>query len=126
MLDRLIELLNKNSWDYLLGEENVKVLADYLLANGVIAPPCKIGQTVWLCTSPENISGYDFDGDGEQEQVFECIVENVTFYSSGAHQVRCYCNGKFVAHYLRFSDFGKTVFFTREESERALKGGVQE
>ena len=135
MRDRLIELLQEaekkcqdtkqceNCIGFGMGNECVNYLfANYLLANGVIVPPCKIGQTVWLCTSPENIRGYDFDGDGEQKEIFECVVENITFYSSGTHQVRCYCNGKFVAHYLSFSDLGKTVFLTREEAEARLKG----
>ena len=116
MRERLIELLKHE-----FGTKVSEITADWLIENGVVAPPCKIGQTVWLCTSPENISGYDFDGDGEQKEVFECVVENVTFYSKGTNQVRCYCNGKFVAHYLRFSDFGKTVFLTREEAEQALR-----
>lgn len=83
--------------------------------------PCKIGQTVWLVTSPYNISGYEFEGDGEKVKVFECVVESITFYSKGTHQVRCYCNGEFVAHYLRFCDFGKTVFLTPEEANKKLK-----
>ncbi len=116
MRERLIELLKHE-----FGTKVSEITADWLLENGVVIPPCNIGQTVWLCTSPENIRGYDFDGDGEQKEIFECVVENVTFYSSGTHQVRCYCNGKFVAHYLRFSDFGKTVFLTREEAEQALR-----
>ena len=46
MRDRLIKLLNTDmggcDGDY--AEE----LADYLIANGVIVPPCKVGDTVFI------------------------------------------------------------------------------
>lgn len=48
--DRLIELLNADmsgcDGDY--AEE----LADYLIANGVIVPPCKVYDTVWAIENP--------------------------------------------------------------------------
>lgn len=42
MRDRLIEILNDNKapWHYLLCPANIRSLADYLLANGVIVTPC--------------------------------------------------------------------------------------
>lgn len=39
MRDRLIELLDAAPTDY-AGNRNVGVIADHLLANGVILPPC--------------------------------------------------------------------------------------
>ena len=30
----------------------VKELADYLIANGVIVPPCKVDDTVWIIENP--------------------------------------------------------------------------
>ena len=53
MRDRLIELLNKK-YDHFCDQCGVNKdshytenLADYLLANGVIVPPCKVGDTVY-------------------------------------------------------------------------------
>lgn len=125
MRDRLVELLTDNfpHCDNPLQDtydEIVERLANHLIENGVILPPCKVGKTVWICTSPVNISGYEFNGDGEQDEIFECVIGSITFYEQ-SNQVRCYCNGKFVAHYLRLSDFGKTVFLTREDAEKALR-----
>ena len=40
--DRLIELLTKE-----VARPKAYALADHLLANGVIVPPCKVGQTVY-------------------------------------------------------------------------------
>ena len=80
MRDRLIELLEKHVLlKYFLGRMQVEKLADYLLVNGVIVPPCKVGDTVYyICfgkiykgkchaiTRHENslqIHLYDYDGD---------------------------------------------------------------
>lgn len=40
MRDRLVELLG----DYLYSEQ----IADHLIANGVILPPCNVGETLYL------------------------------------------------------------------------------
>ena len=44
--DRLIELISKVQ--YMGGLESK--LADYLIENGVIVPPCKVGDTVYYIT----------------------------------------------------------------------------
>ena len=51
--DRLIELIKQKQnggWRFITGEYTTDVsneyLADYLLANGVIVPPCKVGDYV--------------------------------------------------------------------------------
>lgn len=49
MRDRLIELLEKAD-ETVMGfsiDGDVSRLADYLIANGVIVPPCKVGQTCY-------------------------------------------------------------------------------
>lgn len=57
--DRLVELLKEaddatevHDCDYPTYEEAIQAfytsIADYLLANGVIVPPCKVGDTVWI------------------------------------------------------------------------------
>ena len=96
--ERLIELiLNCERVDLPLPIEYQEHLADYLLANGVIVPPCKVGDAVWEI---------DADNPFEEElQVIESKVEG--FYvgtSRNLHSIDC-----------------KTVFLTKEEAERALK-----
>ena len=46
--EKLIELL-ENAPAAPNGERNVATLADHLLENGIIVPPCKVGQTVYSC-----------------------------------------------------------------------------
>lgn len=44
MRDRLIEFIN---YTRLYGDGTSESIADYLLSNGVIVPPCKVGDTVF-------------------------------------------------------------------------------
>ena len=51
MRERLIELL-RDTFNYTKGvcidfDEAVEINADYLLENGVIVPPCKVGDVVY-------------------------------------------------------------------------------
>ena len=76
---------------------------DYLLDNGVIVPPCKVGDKV-----------YQYDNAG---RIYESEV--VWFYYDKDYKRVVYdCNTE-----LAFSEeaIGKTVFLSREEEENALK-----
>lgn len=112
MRDRLIELLNVDmsgcEGDY--AEE----LADYLLENGVIVPPCKVGDKVYVV---------DYTRFGNM--IFECTIEEISHFTYGTYY---YLN--WGLHIPRFKackedSFGKTVFFTKEEAEAKLKGGEE-
>ena len=78
--------------------------------------PCKVGDTVYAITSPFNLR---LDMEDELD-VFKCVVESISFYKNGMHQLRLYHEGKFVGWLVQFTDLGKTVFLTKEEAEQAL------
>lgn len=83
--------------------------------------PCKVGDTVWVVTSPINVFDYDkYDGDAEYE-VYESFLSSVSYYASG-EQFRIYAKvtNSFIAAYFRECDFGKSIFLTREEAEKKL------
>lgn len=110
MRDRLIELFEKALDEY--GKNNFpcfvsNYLTDYLLANGVIVPPCKVGDTVYYETYTNNGS---------------------TSIGVQPHKIIAHRLIMVTESNCLIADFeiGKTVFLTREEAERALKGGVQE
>ena len=121
MRDRLIELIASkmcekyekdecaSKWNCCCGEclhgRNFEIgdLADHLIANGVIVPPCKVGDTVW-CIFEDNY-GYEY--------VRERIVTGILIRDIGVFLCVGFC------HYIS-SDIGKTVFLTREEAEKAL------
>lgn len=131
--ERLIELI-KSSSQYISEDDGlVERIADHLLANGVIVPPVKVGDTVYgitlkhpcyackACTDfchrncpikdksafvvrKAKVDAVCFlDGDNEIHVQFE-ETKSLHSYSS----TFCFC------------DFGKTVFLTREEAEKAL------
>ena len=118
MRDRLIELIGKS-----FAEESEKRLvitaqytADYLLANGVIVPPCKVGDTVYAVAYNTNIFTY---------AVHRGYIGSIDIRSTGEYIIICHegldDEPKFPNIVGRFTDIGKTVFLTREEAERALK-----
>ena len=86
-------------------------LADYLVEHGVIVLPCKVGDTVWLI---KNV----FNG----EKVVRVIAHRMIDGIGGNRLNPIWLISKY-PYELRFcpSEFGKTVFLTREEAERALK-----
>ena len=127
MRDRLIELLNyipckAECCSALDGGRcgdlgkldrcQIEAITDYLLANGVIVPPCKVGDKVYKIT---------------RNKVKEC---EVTFIGLSADE-RCshfnfvenYADGTFYKSYsMVFDVIGRSVFLTREDVERVLKG----
>ena len=103
----------------------MNALADYedLEEQGLLVRlPCKVGDTVWVVTSPINVFGYDeYDGDAEYE-VYESFLSSVSYYASG-EQFRIYAKvtNSFIAAYFRECDFGESIFLTREDAEKKLE-----
>lgn len=110
MRERLIELLQEFTDNNNGGGSNHR-RADYLLENGVLVPPCKVGDEVYFVCVDENCEDYIDKG-----KVYAISQNENTLWFS----VR-YLSGLRYDH--TSSDFGKTLFFTKEEAERALKGG---
>ena len=79
--------------------------ADYLLANGVIVPPVKYGDSLYIITEVS-------------KAIVETIVLGVWVYEESFTVLTIHGN-------ILNESFGKTVFLTKEEAEEALKGGVQ-
>lgn len=115
MRDRLIELHEEagKEWDCYLdaclenGEELItydEFHADYLLENGVIAPPCKVGDIV-----------YQTDGT----RVYLSTIDEIIYSKN---------NTIYVTEGIAFDEraIGKSIFLTIKEAEKALKEGVKE
>ena len=100
MRDRLIELLNKTFAEQYdkRGLLTAPHTADHLLANGVIVPLCKVGDTVYCLETIGNpINSY--------------VVQNIGITATqGGWGIE-----------RGFNDFGKTVFLTKEQAVQALK-----
>ena len=93
------------------------IIADELIANGVIVPPCKVGDMV-----------YHFSRD--LGAVFPYFVENLNISSMGKNETYWSYEANFhdeetdeLIDGIDFDldDIGKTIFLTREEAEKALE-----
>ena len=104
MRDRLIELLNIIIQP---GEKTLGDIADYFLANGVIVPPCKVGDDVYLIPT---YNGKPYCG------VCKDKVQMIGITSRGVH-----IKAREHHDHNKMYMLGKTVFLTKEEAERALK-----
>lgn len=111
MRDGLIELLNKK-YDHFCDQCGINKdshytgsLADYLLANGVIVPPCKVGDKVYIVAEVTN-------------KIVECTVIGVWI---------CDGNCSIITNQgtIHNKSIGKTAFFNKAEAEKTLKGGRQ-
>lgn len=91
-------------------KQTAEIIADYILANGVVVPPCKVGDTV-----------YEFFDVRGFYDINELIVTNITI---GINPKMCALHTKTKlsgSATIYYDDcFGKTIFFTREEAEKAL------
>lgn len=108
MRERLIELIanEPNSVDSIVAH------ADYLLANGVIVPPCKAGDVCYP------LPRY-------RTPLVERKISRIT-YSKRNIIIGYYENDGQYRPPLRTRILGEDIFLTREDAERALKGGERE
>ena len=124
MRDRLIELLEeaKTQARATIGSLNNgfgEWYADYLLANGVIVPPCKVGDTVYVIEPCTCYNDYDKECVHRRTKATKWI-DIVRLPQK--HHKKCLklFERPFKIEYL--NKIGKTVFLSREEAERALEG----
>ena len=103
MRDRLIELLKDSPMLNVLENEDSEweSAADYLLANGVIVPPCKVGDVVYT-----NIIGTGLHNSFRIETV------DLLGFSNGLYS-------------WTWHNLGQSVFLSIEEAEAKLKGGAE-
>lgn len=116
MRERLIELLSDAEREHLNYEMANKFcpfdeykchseyIADYLIENGVVALPCKVGDIV-----------YQTDGI----RIYELTILDILLHKNKPY---------YETDGIDFDDdaIGKTVFLTREEAEAKLKEGATE
>lgn len=91
-----------------------KVQADHLLVNGVIVPPCKVGDLVYYLNFYNHLMLY-------KDKYYEAEVIRIVITKHGV-SVIIRIRGEHTTYEIPDVEFGKTVFLTREEAKRALKG----
>lgn len=113
MKDRLIDLLDTCERDCGVDFPMPKeIIANDLIANGVIVPPVKVGQTVYSI-STECVTTYHV-----------VAVTLLMTYSMKRMEFQIQnLRGAIIPLY--FEEIGKTVFLTKEEAEAKMKGGAE-
>lgn len=122
MRERLIEVLEKNACrnsdcgklclncpKVALFEGDAEIIADLLLADGWIRPPCKVGQILFVI---------------EAGLIFEAKVRECNYCSNSTSGIHWHIIFKELFA-VSEAHIGKTVFLTRKEAEAALKGGTE-
>lgn len=99
--ERLIEILKMPIYPK-AGVDTAEVVADYLLDNGIIVPPCKVGDTVYFL-------------DLRSRTIRKREVVTILISSPKAILLHL-TDGKLHGA----SDYGISLFKTREEAEKAL------
>jgi hypothetical protein len=101
-------------------DDSIESIADHLLDNGVIVPPCKVGNIVYALHWHW---GTYLKGDIMPYQITNIIItqnkKGVWIKKYRAMEIQ---NGKTIDWQLNFEfdEIGDTVFLTREEAEKAL------
>ena len=116
--ERLIELLKQKSCMFVacdeecdgcgnaeMYESEIESIADHLIANGVIVPPCKVGDTVWFIYNYTQPKKFQISILTMSENHYSFVIET---------------KDRVYKHYCCKDSIGKSVFFTREEAEKAL------
>ncbi len=135
--ERLIKLIKHcTSCEQCFDED----IADHLLANGVIVPPCKVGDVVYVikrcrCGKPEN---YELQDCGRKivaktpkvlarvmfQEVGKRLKPNYTGkieYEVVPKGTICYSIYEKQFTMKMLTEIGKTVFLTKEEAEQVLR-----
>ena len=102
MRERLIEMIQNSVGG--CARHWAEVIADHLLANGVIVPPCNVGDTVYY------LGGFDGTIIHAQKVKRICVDKDGLVFVVA---------GKYMDFHIRQDE----AYFTREEAEKALKGG---
>mgnify|MGYP007095648601 CR=1 FL=1 len=118
--ERLIELLLESEpikdrdLDDNWYDGEISDIADYLLQNGVIVPPVKVGDTVYTVSKKRGI---------ETKMVVEISWKRDCAGTDLGWGL--ILSGKRSNNRYNVSSIGKTVFLTKEQAEKALQGGAE-
>ena len=88
--------------------------ADHLLENGVIVPPVKVGDTVYEIQQDRTLQKW---------YVYGIIKYDGQEWAAEAQNSKNRWN--YIGKTFAFRLFGKTVFLTKKQAEKALKEGAK-
>ncbi len=111
--ERLIDLILSADISLFGADKSfAELYADYLLANGVIVPPCKVGDTVYGI-SRGAIIPIGVDRIQYSKRGIDILGRNEQYYGYGTITLH------------PDNEFGIEWYTTKEEALKALKGGAK-
>ncbi len=97
------------------GVARLRELAEADKDGRLVVLPCKVGDTVWVTSNPWT--------DKLLKKPLDAYVNGMKMYSHGLYVNLLFDNRKINGtRDYEINHIGKTVFFTREEAEKALEG----
>lgn len=84
------------------------VIADHLLAEGLIVPPCKCGDSIFVLIG---------------DKVKEHILQKIEICGERMHFAFDWHGMGY--EWVSYEDFGRKVFLTKEEAEKALAERIE-
>lgn len=131
MRERLIEIIEQSGM--LEGKIRSGIVADHLIANGVIALPCKVGDVVHCIATVNDALHPTFSwGCCEKYRIVKCTCKSIDIHLpinpvDTEYNPQIYCTDKTEDHkgtdfsfLLKPEDFGKEAFFSEEEARQML------
>lgn len=106
--ERLAELMRTIPYEYLDGDICSWDVATFLLEKGVIFPRAKVNQSIW--TDDQFVDGIPHEGHVTSIKI-----------TNGYNAYYCSFDELPVPFAFVDDDIGKTIFFTREEAEKAIE-----
>ena len=88
-------------------------LAEFLIENGVIVLPCKVGDVLYIADKALNII--------RMEKTRTFFIGHPSHNGNMPHLAMIRTN----IHDIPIDNVGKTVFLTQEAAEKALEGGAE-
>jgi hypothetical protein len=127
MRDRLVGLLkkaDKNASDKLITdyEDAIQDNADYLIENGVIVPPCKVGDGIWV-VEEDDITCYMFLAKSKGCVIATSWINDYDLDETIEYHI-AETQDNLDTDLVVFPD--EYCFATKEEAEQKLKGGAKE
>lgn len=112
--DRLIEILQDtlHEWECDVSIKTLTEITDHLIANGVIVPPCNVGDIVYA----------KYSGTNEIEYY---VIDKVSHLGSNYFEFEAHLENEdgYTVDIIEFTvpEISLTVFLTPEEAEKALE-----
>ena len=129
MRNRLANLLYEAEGQVNNEYPTVEMVADYLIENDVIVPPCKVGDTVYCIATVHDALHPTFSwGCCEKYRIVKCTCKSIDVkLSAYVEYTQIYCTDKTEdSKFTQFSfllkpeDFGTEAFLSEEEAKEIL------